>query len=83
MARFLQTCNMIIQSAGSVQFGVEQKHLLKMRMSKFDSVNLGLLAHVVLVWCGVRATGLIITTGQAQDKHRTSMDKCRTSTGQV
>ena len=48
---------MIIQSVGSVQFGVEQKHLLKIRMSNFYFVNLGLLAHVVLVWCGVRATG--------------------------
>ena len=76
---------MIIQSVGSVQFGVEQKHLLKIRMSNFYFVNLGLLAHVVLVWCGVRATGL--TTGQAQDKYRTSVgqvqDKYRTSIGQL
>ena len=56
---------MAIQSVGSVQFGVEQKHLLKIRMSNFYFVNLGLLAHVMLVWCGVRATGL--TTGQVQD----------------
>ena len=65
---------MTIQSVGSVQFGVEKKHLLKTRMSNCYFVNLGLLAHVVLVWCGVRTTGL--TIGQAQGKHRTS-------TGQV
>ena len=38
-----------------------------------------MLAHAVLVWCGVRATGLTTgqqTTGQVKDK-------CRTSTGQV
>ena len=74
---------MTIQSVGSVQFGVEKKHMLKTRMSNFYFVTLGLLAHVVLVWCGVRATGL--TTGQVQDKYRTSagqlQDKYRTTTG--
>ena len=49
---------MTIQSVGSVQFGVEKKHLLMTRMSNCYFVNLGLLAHVVLVWCGVGATGL-------------------------
>ena len=85
---------MIIQSVGSVQFGVEQKHLLKIRMSNFYFVHLGLLAHVVLVWCGLRATGLTTgqvqdkcTAGQVQDKYRTSVgqiqDKYRTSIGQL
>ena len=36
LARFLQTCNMIIQSVGSVQFGVEQKHLLKIRICYYS-----------------------------------------------
>ena len=62
---------MTIQSVGSIQFGVEKKHMLKIRMSNFYFVTLGLLAHVVLVWCGVRATGL--TIGQAQGKYRTSI----------
>ena len=80
-AGHLQTCNMIIQSVGSVQFCVEKGHLLKTRMSNFYFVTLGMLAHAVLVWCGVRATGL--TTGQpttGQDRHQ---DKYRTSTGQL
>ena len=46
---------------------------------------LGMLAHAVLVWCGVRATEL--TTGQVQDKCRTStgqvQDNYRTTTGQL
>ena len=82
-AGHLQTCNMITQSVGSIQFCVEKGHLLKTRMSNFYFVTLGLLAHAVLVWCGVRATGL--TTGQVQDKCRTTtgrlQDNYRTTTG--
>ena len=47
-----------------------------------------MLAHAVLVWCGVRATGLTTgqpTTGQVQVKCRTSagqvQDNYRTTTG--
>ena len=79
----------LIQSVGSVQFCVENGHLLKTRMSNFYFVTLGMLAHAVLVlWCGVRATGLTTgqpTTGQVQDKYRTSagqlQDNYRTNTG--
>ena len=81
---------MIIQSVGSVQFCVEKGHLLKTRMSNVYFVTLGMLAHAVLVWRGVRATGLTIgqpTTGQVQDKYRTStgqlqlQDNYRTNAG--
>ena len=75
----------IVQDGIRSQLPRERASLVEIRMSKFDFVNLGLLAHVVLVWCGVRATGL--TIGQAQDKYRTSIgqvwDKYRTTTGQV
>ena len=80
----LQTCNIIIQSARSVQFCVEKGDLLKTGMSNFYFVTLGMLAHAVLVWCGVGATGLTTgqpTTGQVQDK--CAQDKCRTTTGQL
>ena len=68
---------------------VEKGHLLKTRMSDFYFVTLGMLAHAVLVWCGVRATGLTnrttdyrTSTGQVQDKYKTSAGS-RTIAGQL
>ena len=80
-AGHLQTCNMIIQSVGSVQFCVENGHLLKTRMSNACTCYVGnaCTCCVGVVWCegnrvNHRTTDYMTSmhTGQVQDNYRTT-----------